>query len=125
MGSIKRVAACAVVAAGVAAAPAHAMVAPACDVRLVAPVAPTASCGFAENSGWALITAEPVASTVTVTIRCFTSYGVVTSSRTVSDKTTWTARTPGTCNLELSSDSPTAVANATASPWYPIYTEPV
>jgi hypothetical protein len=127
---MKRAAACAVVVAGFAAAtagPASAMVAPACSARLAAPATgPTGSCSFSENSGWAVITVEPVATTVKATVSCVTSWGYsYSTSRTFSSYGTWVTAAPGYCTLTLASDSPTAVATGTASPWFPIYTEPV
>ena len=125
-GTFNRVAVCVVSAtavAGVAAGQASAAVFPACAAKLAAPATgQTVSCSFQENSGWAQITVAPVATTVTATVRCVLSGGsTLTSSRTVSAATIWFTRTPGYCTLELSSTSPTAVAIATASPWFPIY----
>ena len=124
-GMFSRVALCAVAAtalAGATAGQASAQALPACVAKLAAPATgPNASCVFVENSGYAVITVEPVASTVTATVRCFTSGGsTYTDSRTVSATTTWITYAPGSCNLELSSSSPTAAAVATASPWFPI-----
>ena len=119
----KRVAVSAVAAtalAGATAGQASAQALPVCVARLAAPATgPTASCVFAENSGYAEINVVPVATTVTATVRCFGSGGY-TTSRTVSGPTTFFTYAPGSCNLELSSSSPTAVAIATASPWFPI-----
>lgn len=108
--------------AGTTASSASAMVGPVCVARL-APAA-SAPCGFSENSGMAMITVEPVSSTVTATVTCFTGYGSNTQSRTVSSLTTFFVWAYGTCNLSLSSSSSTAVATATASPWFPIYQDP-
>ena len=126
MGMFNRVAVCAVSAtalAGVTAGQASARALPVCVAKLAAPATgPTASCVFLEeNINYAEINVVPVATTVTATVRCFTSSGgTYTTSRTVSARTTFFTYAPGSCNLELSSSSPTAVAVATASPWFPV-----
>jgi hypothetical protein len=124
-GIFKRVTVCAAAAtalAGATAGQASAMAMPVCAAKLAAPATgPTASCVFLESSSYAEINVEPVLTTVTATVRCFTSSGsTYTNSRTVSEHTTWFTWAPGSCNLELSSTSPTAAAIATASPWFPI-----
>ena len=97
------------------------MALPACVARL-APAA-TTSCSFLENSGYAMITVEPVASTVTATVTCYEPYYTSTYSRTFSSYGTFFTSARGTCSLSLRSDSDTAVATATASPWFGIETE--
>jgi hypothetical protein len=121
---MKRVVGGLVVAAAVAGATAgsaSAMVAPACAARL-APVG-TSSCSFGENSGYAQISVVPEVGTVTATVQCFTPWGTSsTTSRTFSSTGTFITNAYGSCTLSLSSSSPTAVATATASPWFPIET---
>ena len=112
--------------AAMTASPASAMIAPACDTRLVpAATGPSASCSFDSNTDWATIAVEPVG-TVTATVRCFTSWGTTyTSSRTVSKTTTWNTYTPGSCSLTLTADASTTAANGSATPTYPpIYNPP-
>jgi hypothetical protein len=127
--TIRRIGGLIVVAAMLAvaaASPASAMIAPACDARLVpAATGPSASCSFDSHTDWATIAIEPVG-TVTATIRCFTTYGyTITKSRTVSATTTWTTSTPGSCSLTLTGDSSTVAANASATPALPpIYDPP-
>ena len=103
--------------AAVAASPASAMIAPACDARLVpAATGPSGSCSFDSNTDWAEIVIEPVG-TVTATVRCFTPYGyTLEKSRTVSSTTTWMTSAPGSCSLILTGDASTTAANASATP---------
>ena len=125
MRGMRRVAGGLVVAAALAgstAGSASAMVAPVCAARL-APVG-TASCGFQENSGYAVISVEPVESTVTATVTCYTPWGPNTTSRTFSSYGSFITSTYGSCTLSLSSSSATAVGTATASPWFPIEGDP-
>ena len=126
--TIRRVGGSIVVAAALAvgvAGPASAMAGPACDARLVpAATGPSASCSFDSNTDWAEIVVEPVG-TVTATVRCFTSYGYTyTTSRTVSEVTTWYTSTPGSCQLELTGNASTTAANASASPMIPPIYDP-
>jgi hypothetical protein len=108
-----------------AASPASAMIGPACDARLVpAATGSSGSCSFDSNTDWATIAIEPVG-TVTATVRCFTSYGYTTEkSRTVSQTTTWTTSTPGSCSLTLTATASTTAANASATPALPPIYDP-
>ena len=126
---IRRLAGLVAVAAMLAlagASSASAMIAPACDARLVpAATGPSASCSFDSNTDWALIAIEPVG-TVTATVRCFTTYGyTIEKSRTVSATTTWTTSTPGSCSLTLTADASTTAANASATPTFAPIVGPV
>jgi hypothetical protein len=110
-----------------AAAPASAMIAPACDARLVpAATGPSGSCSFDSNTDWALIAVQPAGGAVTATLRCYTPYGYTTErSRTFSSAGTWSTSAVGSCTLTLTGDASTVAANASATPMVPpIYNPP-
>ena len=79
----------------------------------------TGSCRTTTSStDYATISVAPT-NTVTATVRCFTSYGYTyTTSRTVSSTSTWTAYSPGSCTLTLTSGASgtSAVAFGHADP---------
>lgn len=122
MRGIKRAGGCMLAAmalAGANASPAHAMASPACAAA-INPVTGTGSCSFDTQWDYALVTVVPVGP-VGVHIRCVTNYGYVTeSSRTVTETTTFTRRTPGGCTMTLTG---TAGA-ATAAPMLPPIVDP-
>ena len=125
--TIKRIAGCGVVAAALA-VPGTADAAiwgPGCTTALVSAVSPSSSCGFDSPTNWSTVTVAPTG-TVTATVRCNNFGYTYTSTRTVSQNTSWRASTPGTCSLILTAVSDGANAVGSTTPAIPpIYPYPV
>lgn len=112
--------------AGAAAGTASAMAinGPGCVARVVPVVSPSSSCGFDSPTDWAMITVEPVGGSVTATVTCRDQYGHTrTSTRSVSERSSWSTSAYGTCSLTLTSTGAVS-AVGTATPTLRIYPTP-